>query len=193
MRLFLSFLCALIMVAPATAQESASELVRIDRNHSTLGFNVPIVAGLSKVTGKFTDFSVDLIWNEDNLDSSSVSVTILVESIDTGIDGRNNHLRSADFFDVESFPEITFVSEKIVESGADYLAKGVFTMHGVSHEIFLPFSVDSFHDATEDHTWNAFTIDYTLDRTDYGMNWTHSSVDYFVGNEIEADIVIITR
>ncbi|MBT4603937.1 MAG: hypothetical protein HOC28_12450, partial [Bacteroidetes Order II. Incertae sedis bacterium] len=47
--------------------------------------------------------------------------------------------------------------------------------------------------AANDSDWTAFTVNYTIDRTDYNMNWTHSSVDYFVGNDIQADIVIITR
>ncbi len=190
--LLLIFAFATGSVAQETP-EKENKPIRIDRNHSTVGFNVPIVMGLSKVAGKFTDFSVDLIWDASNLEASSVRVTIQAASIDTGIDGRNEHLRSDDFFDVEVHPEISFVSSSILRRGDEYFAQGVFTMHGVSKDIFLPFSIRSFQDAANDSDWTAFTVNYTIDRTDYNMNWTHSSVDYFVGNDIQADIVIITR
>ena len=196
MKRLIPLLFLLAITTESIAQEAPVEErkpVRIDRNHSTMGFNVPIVLGLSKVTGKFTDFSVDLIWDAENLSSSSVNVTIRPESIDTGIDGRNEHLRSEDFFDVEVYPEITFVSSSIMRNGEGYVAQGTFSMHGVSKDIFLPFKVREFYDATNEHDWTSFTVNFTLDRTDYNMNWKHSSVDYFVGDNIETDIVIISR
>lgn len=191
--LLLSFLIGLLTL-PSIAQNATPanpDLVRIDRNHSTLGFIVPIVEGLSKVTGKFTDFSVDLIWKADNLDASSVRLVIQVESVDTGIDARNEHLKSADFFDVAVHPTITFTSSKIRKNGDSYLVDGTFVMHGVSRDISLPLVVNTFTEA--DKTWTAFRVATTLDRTDFGMNWKHSIADFFVGNEIEADIVLLTR
>lgn len=126
MRRFSAILLLLCFSLPAIAQESENspELIRIDRNHSTMGFNVPIVKGLSKVTGKFTDFSIDLIWDEANLDASSVQLVIQVESIDTGIEARNKHLKTADFFDVEQFPTITFNSSSIQKSGDGFDVQG---------------------------------------------------------------------
>jgi len=176
------------------AQESDTnrELIRIDRNHSTMGFNVPIVKGLSKVTGKFTDFSVDLVWDEANLDASSVQLVIQVESIDTGIEGRNKHLKTDDFFDVEQFPTIKFTSSSIQKSGDGFDVQGTYTMHGVSKEVTLPLTLKTFT-SEEGQTWTAFRVNYVIDRTDYGMNWKHSTADFFVGNEIETDIVLLTR
>ena len=82
MRRFSAILLLLCFSLPAIAQESENspELIRIDRNHSTMGFNVPIVKGLSKVTGKFTDFSIDLICDEANLNASFVQLVIQVKS-----------------------------------------------------------------------------------------------------------------
>ncbi len=192
-RLLLSFLLPLL-VLPAFAQNSADpnpELVRFDRNHSTLGFNVPIVMGLSKVTGKFTDFSADLIWKAEDLEASSVQLKINVESIDTGIEARNNHLKSDAFFDVALYPTITFASSNIRKNGDDYLVDGTIVMHGIAREITIPLNVRTFTEGEQ--SWTSFRVITTLDRTDFGMNWKHSNADFFVGNEIETDIVLLTR
>ena len=193
MRPIVSLLLLLFLTSPVLAQDTqtSTEPIRFDRNHSTLGFNVPIVNGLSKVTGKFTDFSIDLIWDESNLEGSSVQLEIQVESIDTGIDGRNNHLKSDDFFDVAVHPTITFSSSSIHKEADGYAVVGTFTMHGVTREITLPLTIDTF--TSDGHTWTAFRVNTIIDRTDYGMNWKHSSVDFFVGDEIETDIVLLTR
>jgi len=194
MRLLLSVFLFFITVFPANAQDAGSEPspIRFDRNHSTLGFNVPIVNGLSKVTGKFTDFTIDLIWNETDLTASSVRLEIQVESIDTGIDGRNNHLKSDDFFDVALHPTITFESKSIRRDGLGYLADGQLTMHGVTRDVSLPLTNQTYTSDAGD-SWTVFRVNYKIDRTDYGMNWKHSSVDFFVGDEIETDIVLLTR
>jgi len=179
----------------ALAQEVSEERrpVRLDRNHSTLGFRVPIVHGLGTVTGKFTDWSVDLFWDENDLDNSSVSVEIQTASVDTGIDGRDSDLRSDSFFNSQVYPAITFTSSSISGGPFEYKVDGTFTMLGVSKNITLSLDVRSWSDSDDDDGWTAFRVNYTLDRTDYGMMWRHSSVDFFVGDNIATDIVLITR
>ena len=95
------------------AQVSTTKQYPIDMNHSNVGFTVPIMGGLSKVKGKFSDFTVNLTNDEKDITKSSVSVVIKATSVDTGIEGRDKHLRTADFFEVEKFPEITFQSSRI--------------------------------------------------------------------------------
>lgn len=97
--------------------------------------------GLSRVNGKFTDFTVTLTNDEKDITKSSVNVIIKAASINTGIPARDTHLRSADFFDAEKYPEITFQSKRIEKKGKQLFALGTFTMHGVSKEITLPFQV----------------------------------------------------
>ena len=99
------------------AQNGSSRPYPIDNNHSTVGFSVPILGGLSQVKGKFTDFAITINNDEKDITKSSVSVVIKATSVDTGIEGRDRHLRTADFFDVEKFPEITFKSERIEKKG----------------------------------------------------------------------------
>ncbi len=94
-----------------------------------------------KSTVNFIDFTVTLTNDEKDITKSSVSVVIKAASINTGITARDNHLRSADFLDVEKYPEITFQSKRIEKKGKQLFAVGTFTMHGVSKEIALPFQI----------------------------------------------------
>src|SRR5262245_61824658 len=105
-----SLFLVLAFTIAVSAQVTTTKQYPIDMNHSNVGFSVPIMGGLSKVRGKFTDFTVNLTNDEKDITKSSVSVVIKATSINTGIDGRDRHLRTADFFDVEQFPEITFQS-----------------------------------------------------------------------------------
>ena len=126
----------LVTVGIAQAQDGPKPL-RIDKNHTTIGFEVPIVGDLSEVTGKFVDFDIQVLWNEDPAESS-VSVTIQVASVDTGIDDRDDDLRSPSFFDAAKHPTITFESDKIERIDSNYVAHGTLTIKGTSKEIDLP-------------------------------------------------------
>src|SRR5437016_13191075 len=99
-----TLLALLVFSTITTAQVNTIRQYPIDTNHSTIGFSVSIMNGLSKVNGKFTDFTVTLSNDEKDITKSSVSVVIKAASINTGIAARDNHLRSADFFDVGKYP-----------------------------------------------------------------------------------------
>ncbi|HEV7398494.1 MAG TPA: YceI family protein, partial [Pyrinomonadaceae bacterium] len=177
-----------------TGQTDSARQYRIDTNHSTVGFSVSIMNGLSKVNGKFTDFTVNLTNDEKNITNSSVSVAIKAASIDTGIADRDNHLRKADFFDAEKYPEITFQSKCIERKGKQLIALGTFTMHGVSKEIALPFTITGIQKDPAAKKMNiGYSAHLTLNRRDYGMNWQHQTVPNFVGDNVEVEINLITR
>jgi polyisoprenoid-binding protein YceI len=185
---------ALLFSATAIAQNETARVYRIDTNHSTVGFTVPIMGGLSKVSGKFADFAVTLTNDEKEITRSSVSVVIKPTSINTGIEARDKHLRTADFFDVEKFPEITFQSTRIDKKGQQLIAVGTFTMHGVSKEIALPFAITGI---SKDPVAKKMNVGYaariTLNRRDFGINWQHQTVANFVGDNVEIEINLITR
>ena len=166
----------------------------IDNNHSTVGFSVPIFGGLSQVKGKFTDFTITLNNDEKDITKSNVSVVIKATSINTGIEGRDRHLRTADFFDVEKFPEITFKSERIEKKGKQFIAHGPLTMHGVTKEIALPFTVNGTH---TNPTNQKFAVGYSaklvLNRRDFGINYSRQDNPTFVGDNITIEIELITR
>jgi len=169
----------------------------IDTNHSTIGFSVSIMGGLSKVTGKFTDFTVNLKHDEEDITKSSVSVVIKVMSINTGHTDRDNHLRTADFFDVEKYPDITFQSNRIEKKGQQLLAVGTLTMHGVSKEIELPFTFASTVaridlDPKTKKKRYGYTTRLTLNRRDFGVYW-EKAVPNFVSDEVEIEINLLAK
>lgn len=189
-----SFLLLIAFAFTVAAQVSTSKQYPIDMNHSNVGFSVPIMGGLSKVKGKFADFTVNLTNNEKDITKSSVNVVIKATSVDTGIEGRDRHLRTADFFDVEKFPEITFQSSRIEKKGKQLIAHGTLTMHGIAKEIALPFNVTGINENADKTKKNiGYSASIVLNRRDYGINYTHKTVPNFIGDEITVEIDLITR
>ena len=105
-----------------TATATAVRPLEIDRSHSDVAFQVRHL--LSKVRGRFTDFAGTIEFDESNPENSRVDVTIQAGSIDTAEPDRDKHLRSADFFDVENYPTLTFMSTSVTPRGGnDYDVK----------------------------------------------------------------------
>jgi len=181
---------------PARSQEKTAlpPLMKVDRNHSTIGFAVPILGGLSRVTGKFTDFDLAVVYDETDITKSSVNATIRVTSIDTGVADRDKDLRSAGFFDVDKYPTITFVSHTIEKKDSThFIAHGTFTMKGVAKEIDLPISLTGqFENPVTKKLIFGFQASTKLNRRDYGITWEHQALATFVGDEVQIDIDIIS-
>jgi polyisoprenoid-binding protein YceI len=195
-KLFLSLALVVSFFAapPASGSSNAPVQYAVDKNHSTIEFAVPILGGMSKVRGKFMDFDVQLTYDEADITKSSVTATIKAASIDTGIENRDKHLRTADFFDVEKYPEITFQSKRIEKRGDKLTAFGTFTMHGVSKEIALPFIITGkFKDPKDGDVSVGFASKLMINRQDYGIAWRHKDIPTFVGDEIEIELNLITR
>lgn len=108
----------------------------VDPVHSEVGFSVRHMM-VSKVRGKFTNYDVDLVTAENPLESS-VTATLDLNSIDTGSPERDNHLRSADFFEVEKYPTMTYRSTGIRPNGAGFILDGELTLKDVT----LPVSLE---------------------------------------------------
>jgi len=188
-------LMALLLFSTVTAaQVNTARQYPIDTNHSTVGFSVSIMDGLSRVNGKFTDFTVTLTNDENDITKSSVNVVIKAASINTGIPARDTHLRSADFFDAEKYPEITFQSKRIEKKGKQLFALGTFTMHGVSKEITLPFQITGVNKDPVSKKMNlGYSAQIVINRREFGINWTHPKVPNFVGDNVEIEINLITK
>ncbi|HKY06141.1 MAG TPA: YceI family protein [Blastocatellia bacterium] len=166
----------------------------VDTAHSNISFAVPILGGTSKVTGKFTDFTVNVNYDEADITKSSVSAVIKATSIDTGIERRDAHLRNPDFFDVEKYPEITFKSTRIEKKGKQMIAHGTFTMHGVSKEISFPFTIHTPpKDVTTPKPYVGFSARLSLNRQDYGVAYRNKNLPAFVGDNVDIQIDLITR
>jgi len=191
-RLFLGVVLATL--SGVSTRPAPSVKYSVDANHSTVGFSVPILDGVSSVRGKFTDFTIDIDYDETDIAKSSVTAKIKAASIDTGVEARDKHLRTADFFEVEKYPEISFQSTRIVKKGKNFIAVGTFTMHGVSKEISIPFTnTGKFYNEKTKKNLLGFSANLQLDRRDYGMTWKHSAVPNWVGDLVTIELVILVR
>jgi len=134
MKLRIAF--AAIIIAGLTSGASANETYKFDPSGSTIGFAVHQFLGTTH--GKFTKFSGKIEIDREHPENSSVTAQIDVRSIDTRIKKRDDHLRGAEFFNVEKFPQMTFKSSNVKRTGpqsGDIL--GDLTMHGVTKPITL--------------------------------------------------------
>jgi len=117
----------------------SAETFEIDPAHSSVDFTVRHI--FSKVPGTFTEFSGQIVYDEADPEGASVEATISTASIDTKSERRDNHLRSADFFDAEKYPEISFKSTGVKKSGKMLMVSGDLTLHGVTKSVVLPVEV----------------------------------------------------
>lgn len=119
----------------STATAVSTGTWTIDASHTEIGFSVRHL--VSKVRGKFETFEGTIVTQED-LTASTVNVTVDLNSINTGTTDRDNHLRSADFFEVETHPKMTFVSTGVVQkSDTDFVVSGDLTIKGVTKPVEL--------------------------------------------------------
>ena len=154
--------------APATVTESWT----IDKAHSSAEFKVRHF--MANVTGRFKTFDAVINLDRTRPANSSVEFTIDVASIDTGNTNRDDHLKTADFFDAAKYPAITFKSVSIKERAKDvYDVTGDLTMHGVTKRVTLPVTFLGFarHPRGEKA---GFEIETTIDRKDYGIVWNRA-------------------
>jgi polyisoprenoid-binding protein YceI len=141
----------------------------IDPVHSEVGFSVRHMM-VSKVRGKFTKFSGQIVTGEDTA-SSSVTAEIDLSSIDTGAEQRDAHLRSPDFFDTGNHPLMTYRSTGIREDGDGYVVDGELTLKGVTRNVPLKLEVNGFGPDAYGGTRAGFTATAEINRQDFGVSW----------------------
>jgi|SRR5690625_2334254 len=146
--------------------------VILDKVHSAISFEVKHMM-VSKAKGQFKDFDIDFSGSFDDLENASVKATIKVDSIDTNNGDRDNHLKSGDFFDAETHPEIVFVSKSIKKvSDSEYDVTGDLTIRGTTNE--ETFRVDyngTAKDPMQGKTIAGADFNGTIDREKYGLTW----------------------
>jgi polyisoprenoid-binding protein YceI len=147
------------------------ENYRIEPGQSAVNFSVRHMV-LTTVHGKFTDFSGNLELENNDLSKSSVSVKINAASITTENAARDKDLRSANFFDTEKYPEITFVSHRIVKQNDGYLLVGDLNMHGLSREVSIPFTFNGRVKDLSGKMRVGFEGHVTINRQDWGINYS---------------------
>jgi polyisoprenoid-binding protein YceI len=161
----------------------------VDVSHSHVGFKVRHLM-VSKTRGRFADFDGTVTIADAPLDSS-LEVAVRLDSIDTRDAGRDEHLRSADFFDVANHPTMTFRSTGVRETGSGRFAvDGELSLLGVTR----PLTLDVTFDGTATDPWGgdraAFTATAELDREDYGITWNQAleAGGVLVGKKVEIEI-----
>jgi polyisoprenoid-binding protein YceI len=156
-----------------SAEAIPSELVGtwdIDPNHSTIEA-VARYAMLSNVRGHFDTFSGTIAVGQ-TLSQSSVEVEIVAASVNTGVEMRDNHLRSADFMDAEHHPKITFRSTRVEPAGEDrYRVRGDFTLRGVTKGLELDVQFEGIGPDPWGNTRAGIFARTTINRKDFGANW----------------------
>jgi polyisoprenoid-binding protein YceI len=141
----------------------------IDPVHSEVGFTVRHMM-VSKVRGKFTDFSGQFVTGADPLDST-VTATVQLASIDTGNADRDNHIRSADFFEVDAHPVMTFRSTGVRANGDGYALDGELTLKGVTRPVTLDIELGGFGPDPFGGVRAGFTAVGEIKRSDFGVDF----------------------
>ena len=169
----------------------ASQTYAIDKTHSEVAFEVRHL--VTKVRGRFTEFTGTVVLDQAHPERSSASLTIDASSVDTGTPDRDTHLRADDFFAVETHPMLTFRSSRVVKSGDDtYNVVGTLTIRGVAKEIAMPIT----YLGTAKDPWGnlraGFEANITLNRKEFGLAWNAAleTGGFLVGDEVRITLSI---
>lgn len=180
-----------VLAIPLFAQTAAAapEVWVVDKPHSSASFKIRHL--MANVNGSFRDFDAVVQIDRAEPARSSVEFTIKSASIDTHESGRDEHLRSPDFFEVEKYPAITFKSTSVVKKSESlFEVTGDFTMHGVTKRLTLPVNyLGSVRDSRGNEKIG-FQIETTLDRKDYNISWNRvlDEGGVLLGDEVKVTI-----
>ncbi|HMF94872.1 MAG TPA: YceI family protein [Vicinamibacterales bacterium] len=174
-----------------TAATTASGLrtFTIDKAHSEVNFQVRHL--VTRVRGRFADFSGTVVFDPAMPQASSITFTIDAGSVDTNADDRDQHLRSDDFFAVDKHPTITFVSSHVTKKSEDrFDVEGTLTIRGVAKTVTLPVT----HLGEAKDPWGntrvGFETELTINRKDFGLLWNAAleTGGFLVGDEVKISV-----
>jgi polyisoprenoid-binding protein YceI len=159
--------------ATSVAVDDISGDYTIDASHTRIGFSARH-AMVTKVRGHFEEFEGSAHVDTANPSASSVTVTINAASVTTGNAQRDGHLKTPDFFDVENYPQITFVSTDVERDGSEWAITGDLTINGVTKSVTVPFEETGSAKDPFGNTRVGFEGGITLDRTDWNLKFNAS-------------------
>lgn len=169
----------------------ASGTYNFDPAHTIVGFGVRHL-GIALVEGRFKDINGTIEYNADDISKSSVRFTAKIDSIDTGVAARDTHLKSADFFEAEKHPEMTFQSTKVARVNGRLNLTGDLTIKGVTKQVSFPFSMTGGIKDPWGGTRFGIAAGTTLNRKDFGINFgtklPSGALD--VANEVSVELHI---
>lgn len=182
---------AILTLLLFTAAANAQAIWNIDKSHTQLQFEVSHMV-ITDVTGHFKSYEGTVTTpSADNLEGAEISFTIDAASIDTDNADRDEHLRNADFFDVETYPEITFVSKSFEKTDeGEYKLVGDLTMKGITKEVELDVELNGIVTGPWGNTRAGFEVEGEINRFDYNIEWSKSldTGSLVVGEMVEIDI-----
>ena len=168
MKLIASIVIAMFITQSLVGQSTSW---KVDPSHSSIGFSVDHLV-ISETVGEFNQYEMDIRSDDSNFTDASFEIIIKAESIDTKDADRDKHLRSADFFDVEQFPEITFVGKRFKKvEGKSYKVTGDLTIHGITKSV----EFDAEFGGIVNDPWGGVRAGLKLwgeiDRYDFGLKY----------------------
>ncbi len=186
---WISLLAAALLVSAAAPSVHAPTVWSVDHAHSALGFKVRHL-GISNVRGNFKEYEASVTIEDDDISSLIAEATIQTVSIFTDNDRRDNHLRSPDFFEAETYPEIRFVSSGVHSvEGNMFELVGDLTIRDVTREVVL--NAEYLGRASMgDQERAGFVASLVIDRMDYGLAWNMltEAGGFVVGHDVEITI-----
>jgi len=167
MKKFISLIALLFFSVNALAQTQW----KVDPYHTSLNFNISH-SGISIVNGKFMDYTGKLTTDGAGLSNADVEFTVKVNSINTNVEDRDNHLRSADFFEVDTYPNMTFKSTKIIATGKPdgYLLYGKLTIKDVTKDVIFDVQYGGIAKSEQGEKLGVKATT-TINRFDYNINY----------------------
>ena len=179
----------LAVFATATAQETSW---KIDKSHSSISFKV-MHFKIATVLGTFDDFSGKIISKDEDFSSANFNMVIKTASVNTNQQTRDKHLRSADFFDAENNPEITFKSKSVTKKTDNtYAIKGDLTLNGITKEfVFTGAFKGSFVHPRFKKTIGVFNLSGSVPRLDFNVGKKYPSAALSTAIEVDVNIEMI--
>jgi polyisoprenoid-binding protein YceI len=181
-----------ILLTALSVMATAQTKWGLDRSHSYVNFSVSHMV-ISDVTGTFNDFNTSVESISDDFSDAKIHVSIKAKSIDTGNEGRDKHLASADFFNADKDSIVSFKSTKIEKvTAGKYKIYGDLTMRGVTKQVVL----DAQYKGKAKNPWGqtiaAFKANTTVNRKDWGLNWNKAleAGGVLVGENVDITIAV---
>ena len=172
----------------AFAANGRAEEYTVDAVHSRIGFSISHLA-ISTVSGQFTNYTARIVFDKGAMEALAAEATIKVASVDTGVQKRDEHLQSGDFFDAGKFPEIRFEGAKAEKGETGWLLVGKFTIRGTTRALKLPVTVSGPVTDPWGNQRIGMQAKATINRHDYGVG-SDKAVDKMVGDEVTLDIAL---
>lgn len=172
-----------------TTTAAAGNVWTLDVNHTVVEFAVKHMM-IATVKGRFADVAGTVTLDERDPTRSTVRVDIEAASIDTHVEQRDQHLRSAEFFDVERWPSISFLSRRVERHDGGYRLIGDLTIRDITRQVVLEVTDEGRGRNPYGQTIAAFTARTTIDRRDFGLTWNQAleSGGILVGNDVKISI-----